>query len=184
MSLFSAWCNNHGWLGSRSHFPFYCMVIIVSVTIILRNIFIHKNVIIVEHCLLFMTVLSLAHHLFLQIKVFLIPEHYTCHVFCSMLPSSSTYRNTFIISMNVAIVFIRRCHCDYDILIRGDLQLSEKEKEAVGWRCKRLIDYGRAFYLRRCGLHSDLKVYIDSQQTPENVVLIATPSEKLWGWMF
>ena len=106
-SLFSAWCNDHGWLGSKSHFPFYCMVIIVSVTIILRNIIINKNIIIVEYCLLFMTVLSSAHHLLLQIKVFLIPEQYTCHVFCSMLPSSSTYRNTFIISMNVAIVFIR-----------------------------------------------------------------------------
>ena len=83
------------------------MVIIVIVTIILRSIIINKNVIIVEHCLLFMTVLSSAHHLLLQIKVFLIPEQYTCHVFCSMLPSSSTCRNTFIISMNVAIVFIR-----------------------------------------------------------------------------
>lgn len=87
------------------------MVIIVNVAIIISSIIIIKNVRIVEHCLclLFVTVLSLAHHLLLQIKVFLIPKQYTCHVFCSMLPSSSIYRNTFIIiiSVNVAIVFIR-----------------------------------------------------------------------------
>ncbi|XP_076441312.1 tRNA:m(4)X modification enzyme TRM13 homolog [Babylonia areolata] len=55
------------------------------------------------------------------------------------------------------------------------LQLTEKEKERVGWRCKRLIDYGRVCYLRDQGLGAQLKVYIDAGQTPENVVLVATP---------
>ena len=57
----------------------------------------------------------------------------------------------------------------------GGVGLTEREKEAVGWRCKRLIDHGRLLYLQQHGLQAKLKVYIHSHQTPENVVLVATP---------
>ncbi|KAL8596656.1 hypothetical protein ACOMHN_032598 [Nucella lapillus] len=60
----------------------------------------------------------------------------------------------------------------------GGLQLTEKQKERVGWRCKRLIDYGRVRYLQDRGLCSSLKIYIDARQTPENVVLVATPDKR------
>ncbi|KAK7501164.1 hypothetical protein BaRGS_00007649 [Batillaria attramentaria] len=71
-------------------------------------------------------------------------------------------------------------HVAHDLITETDkkctLQLSEKEKKEVGWRCKRLLDYGRACYLRNHGMHSVLKEYIDPSQTPENVVLVAVPS--------
>jgi tRNA:m4X modification enzyme len=48
----------------------------------------------------------------------------------------------------------------------------------VGWKCKRLIDYGRQQYLQHHGMAANLKIYIDAQQTPENVVLLAVPAIK------
>ncbi|KAL4236979.1 tRNA:m(4)X modification enzyme TRM13 [Mactra antiquata] len=53
-------------------------------------------------------------------------------------------------------------------------KLTQSEREVIGRKCKRLIDYGRVCYLRDHGMKSDLKIYIDEFYTPENVVLVAT----------
>lgn len=53
------------------------------------------------------------------------------------------------------------------------LNLSELEKEAIGWRCKRLIDFGRVRYLEEHGMKTVIKEFIDKLQTPENVALVA-----------
>ena len=52
-------------------------------------------------------------------------------------------------------------------------QLTEKEREEIGRKCKHLIDYGRVKFLEDHGLTSCLKVYIEDFYTPENVVLVA-----------
>ena len=53
------------------------------------------------------------------------------------------------------------------------VQLTEKEREAIGRRCKQLIDFGRVKYLEDHGLISSLNIYIEDFYTPENVVLLA-----------
>ncbi|XP_046329279.1 tRNA:m(4)X modification enzyme TRM13 homolog isoform X2 [Haliotis rufescens] len=55
------------------------------------------------------------------------------------------------------------------------LKLSETEREEIGRRCKRLIDYGRIKYLQHYQMDSNLREYIDHHLTPENIVLIAKP---------
>ncbi|VDI29464.1 tRNA:m4X modification enzyme [Mytilus galloprovincialis] len=59
---------------------------------------------------------------------------------------------------------------------RPELNLSIKEREEIGRKCKRLIDYGRVEYLKEKGLNCDMKVYIEEQLTPENVAIFAKPS--------
>lgn len=56
------------------------------------------------------------------------------------------------------------------------MKLSDERRAAIGWKCKRLIDIGRVFYLKDKCLHSELKIYIDYKLTPENVALFVLPS--------
>ena len=53
------------------------------------------------------------------------------------------------------------------------VQITEKERETIGRRCKQLIDFGRVKYLEDHGLISNLNIYIEDFYTPENVVLLA-----------
>ncbi|XP_041357033.1 tRNA:m(4)X modification enzyme TRM13 homolog [Gigantopelta aegis] len=54
-----------------------------------------------------------------------------------------------------------------------ELRLSEEDREKVGRKCKRLIDYGRVKYLLDHNMDGYLRQYIDQQLTPENIILIA-----------
>lgn len=51
--------------------------------------------------------------------------------------------------------------------------LSAEERESIGRKCKRLLDFCRAQYLRRLGYEVYLAPYCDKSITPENVALIA-----------
>ncbi|KAL1512375.1 hypothetical protein AB1Y20_005633 [Prymnesium parvum] len=54
--------------------------------------------------------------------------------------------------------------------------LSEAERVAVGWQCKRLLDSGRQRFLEAHGYRAWQEQYVDSQVSPENVLLLATYS--------
>lgn len=55
----------------------------------------------------------------------------------------------------------------------GKVDDVEKEiREKVGWKCKRIIDYGRKVYMEENGFDCSLKFYIKSETTLENVCLI------------
>jgi tRNA:m4X modification enzyme len=56
--------------------------------------------------------------------------------------------------------------------------LTKQQKKEIGFQAKRLIDIGRVLYLRKCNFESSLVYYIDCNISPENVLLIATPSPK------
>ncbi|KAK3091884.1 hypothetical protein FSP39_023437 [Pinctada imbricata] len=60
-------------------------------------------------------------------------------------------------------------------LTRTDLNLTVKEKEEIGRKCKRLIDFGRVLYMKEQGLQCDLREYIEDKLTPENVAIFAKP---------
>lgn len=54
--------------------------------------------------------------------------------------------------------------------------LSASEKERVGRCCKRLIDMGRVWFVRKVlGLQARLVCYAPESITPENVLLLAHP---------
>uniref|UniRef100_A0A2C9LXY1 tRNA:m(4)X modification enzyme TRM13 n=1 Tax=Biomphalaria glabrata TaxID=6526 RepID=A0A2C9LXY1_BIOGL len=63
---------------------------------------------------------------------------------------------------------------DYNKPLRE--QLSVRQREEIGRKCKRLIDTGRLHFLKSKGLQCFLREYIDESITPENVVLIALSS--------
>eukprot|EP01125_Pyxidicula_operculata_P012303 TRINITY_DN4033_c0_g1_i3.p1 TRINITY_DN4033_c0_g1~~TRINITY_DN4033_c0_g1_i3.p1 ORF type:complete len:263 (-),score=44.45 TRINITY_DN4033_c0_g1_i3:11-799(-) len=46
-------------------------------------------------------------------------------------------------------------------------------KKTVGFKCKRLLDYGRIKYMESLGYNISLKYYIDRSVTPENVLFTA-----------
>ncbi|XP_070508461.1 tRNA:m(4)X modification enzyme TRM13 homolog [Chironomus tepperi] len=46
-----------------------------------------------------------------------------------------------------------------------------KERELVGWKCKRLLDYARVEYMRELGYDTDLCYYVDKEQTLENICI-------------
>lgn len=52
-------------------------------------------------------------------------------------------------------------------------QLSVKEREDIGDKCKRLLDTGRLRYLKSKGMECFLHRYISEELTPENIVLVA-----------
>ncbi|ESP05541.1 hypothetical protein LOTGIDRAFT_102700 [Lottia gigantea] len=56
---------------------------------------------------------------------------------------------------------------------RGAIKLEASEREEIGRRCKRLIDYGRLKFLQNNSFTVTLKSYIDFYLTPENIVLLA-----------
>lgn len=55
------------------------------------------------------------------------------------------------------------------------MNLTTKEREEIGRKCKRLIDFGRLEYLKDQELDCDMTVYIEEQLTPENVAIFAKP---------
>ena len=58
----------------------------------------------------------------------------------------------------------------------GRSALSATEKERVGRCCKRLVDMGRVWYVRKVlGLKARLVCYAPESITPENVLLLAHP---------
>ncbi|KAI8907456.1 methyltransferase TRM13-domain-containing protein [Powellomyces hirtus] len=52
-------------------------------------------------------------------------------------------------------------------------QLTFAERETLGLQCKRVLDYGRLAYLRRCGFEADLVYYVDRKNSLENLALVA-----------
>mmetsp|Transcript_23802 Transcript_23802/g.39144 ORF Transcript_23802/g.39144 Transcript_23802/m.39144 type:complete len:345 (+) Transcript_23802:522-1556(+) len=52
-------------------------------------------------------------------------------------------------------------------------KLSHDEREAIGFQCKRLIDYGRLKGLESRGWDARLVTYVEREISPENVLLIA-----------
>ncbi|XP_054707450.1 tRNA:m(4)X modification enzyme TRM13 homolog [Uloborus diversus] len=59
------------------------------------------------------------------------------------------------------------------------LGLEHNEREEIGSKCKRLIDFGRIEYLKGLGYDSKLLEYIDKSVTLENVVLVAVHDKSL-----
>ncbi|CAO0791320.1 unnamed protein product [Mucor circinelloides] len=53
-----------------------------------------------------------------------------------------------------------------------------KERESIGYKCKRVIDAGRAKYLEQFGFDAKLVYYVDSATSLENCALIATPKQQ------
>ncbi|KAG2199224.1 hypothetical protein INT47_010599 [Mucor saturninus] len=53
--------------------------------------------------------------------------------------------------------------------------LDYKEREAIGYKCKRVIDAGRVQYLEKFGFDVKMVYYVDSATSLENCALIATP---------
>lgn len=56
-------------------------------------------------------------------------------------------------------------------------ELTAEEKRLAGWRCKRLLDYGRVEFLQQQGYKAWMIEYVSSKITPENVIIIAVPVE-------
>ena len=52
-------------------------------------------------------------------------------------------------------------------------------KEAIGLKCKRLLDIARLRYLRGCGFTAKLVYYVDRSVSLENVLLVAMPQQKV-----
>ena len=60
---------------------------------------------------------------------------------------------------------------------RSDLNITSSQREEIGRKCKRLIDYGRVLFLRERGLSCEIKGYIEEKLTPENVAIFAKPKD-------
>ncbi|KAG2231513.1 methyltransferase TRM13-domain-containing protein [Thamnidium elegans] len=55
--------------------------------------------------------------------------------------------------------------------------LDYKQREDIGYKCKRVIDAGRVQYLEKYGFDVKLVYYVDSVTSLENCALIATPKK-------
>ncbi|KAI7906863.1 methyltransferase TRM13-domain-containing protein [Cokeromyces recurvatus] len=53
-----------------------------------------------------------------------------------------------------------------------------QEREAIGYKCKRILDAGRVKYLEQFGFDVKLVYYVDLATSLENCALIATPKRK------
>ncbi len=51
--------------------------------------------------------------------------------------------------------------------------LLQERKKQIGWKCKRIIDYGRVKYLERFGFNAFLQYYVNGEFSPENIALVA-----------
>ncbi len=51
--------------------------------------------------------------------------------------------------------------------------LNFKEREELGWKCKRIFDMGRVFYLRDLGFTVELETFVDRKVSLENMLLKA-----------
>ncbi|KAI6645765.1 tRNA:m(4)X modification enzyme TRM13-like [Oopsacas minuta] len=65
-------------------------------------------------------------------------------------------------------------NCDPSLLSLRDLPAPYKED--IGYKCKRLIDMGRVWWLRENGMNTDILAYVPQNVTVENIVIIATPN--------
>lgn len=54
-----------------------------------------------------------------------------------------------------------------------------KERELVGWKCKRLLDFARAEYMRDQGYDAKLCFYVEKEQTLENVCIFGVLEESI-----
>lgn len=52
------------------------------------------------------------------------------------------------------------------------MKIPREEREKIGTKCKRILDYARIQYLYENGFTTSLKYYVPSDVTPENVCLI------------
>jgi len=55
---------------------------------------------------------------------------------------------------------------------KSNTKHSREDKEIIGMKCKRILDYARIQYLCDNGFDASLKYYVKSDVTPENVSLI------------
>lgn len=103
-----------------------------------------------------------------------------CHHQCSWdtfvgkdwLLANGIDRKTF----NILIKMVSWCVCG-DGLSRDKNKTPEKEgvrkeKEEIGWKCKRLIDYARVQYMTENGYRAKLSFYAEKSSTLENVCII------------
>ncbi|XP_052863791.1 tRNA:m(4)X modification enzyme TRM13 homolog [Anopheles cruzii] len=51
-------------------------------------------------------------------------------------------------------------------------QLTQAEREIVGWKCKRILDVARQKYMEQHGFESHLTCYVTREITPENIALV------------
>ncbi|XP_073820288.1 tRNA:m(4)X modification enzyme TRM13 homolog [Musca autumnalis] len=62
--------------------------------------------------------------------------------------------------------------------IQSNQRLSLAEREAIGFMCKRILDYARLEYLRENEYDANLFYYVEKDVTLENVVLLARRKEE------
>lgn len=56
--------------------------------------------------------------------------------------------------------------------VRGADECTPHKNQDIGLMCKRLIDFARMNYVRKCGLNAQLVYYVSREVTLENVLLI------------
>jgi tRNA:m4X modification enzyme len=54
----------------------------------------------------------------------------------------------------------------------SDAPLTLEEKTLWGWRCKRLLDVGRAHYMRQIGFETKFRYYVPPSVSLENIVMV------------
>jgi tRNA:m4X modification enzyme len=52
--------------------------------------------------------------------------------------------------------------------------LSPKQKSELGFKCKRILDTGRALWMEANGYKTSLIYYVDREVSPENCLMICT----------
>lgn len=52
-----------------------------------------------------------------------------------------------------------------------------RERELIGWKCKRLLDYARVEYMRNLGYDTNLCFYVEKEQTLENICIFGKMKE-------
>jgi tRNA:m4X modification enzyme len=52
--------------------------------------------------------------------------------------------------------------------------LDYSTREELGFKCKRILDFGRVHYLRSLGANCELKYYVPRSTSKENVALVGT----------
>ncbi|CAG8842377.1 21023_t:CDS:2, partial [Racocetra persica] len=57
--------------------------------------------------------------------------------------------------------------------------LDHTSRETLGYKCKRILDYGRLKYLQENGFDVELIYYVESSTSLENLALMAIPKKRL-----
>lgn len=65
------------------------------------------------------------------------------------------------------------CESDINDQHTQSTKLTREEREMIGYKCKRLIDFARVKYLEEHNFESFLKYYVEKSITLENVCLVA-----------